>query len=294
MNIAVTGASGSIGKELVPFIVNLGHKVFTISSSVTGNGKSIFSYEDLKCKDLDISIDIFIHLASLNSSLDLDSAEQEARLTRDILESLPSLDCSKLIFFSSGKVYGDNSKSKVIYDESSSLQPICSYGKAKKICEDLIFTTSDNLFNAIVLRLPPVLNQSHSSNVGKLIKLSRLGIPIPIFQDGLSNQRSFISFNNIKAVIEHLLNNPAFIDENKIYNLSDNHFISLSGLLKSSGKGLIFTLPKLFSNLMLRIPFLQGIFIKLYGNFVLDNTKIKLEMGVKLKSTSESMLTLYL
>jgi hypothetical protein len=42
----------------------------------------------------------------------------------------------------------------------------------------------------------------------------------------------------------------------------------------------------------LRIPFLRNIFIKLYGNFALDNSKIKQEMGVKLTSTSESMITL--
>ena len=44
MIIAVTGSSGSIGKELVPFLEKLGHIVVKISNSVTNNDQYIFSY----------------------------------------------------------------------------------------------------------------------------------------------------------------------------------------------------------------------------------------------------------
>jgi|TARA_B110000438_G_scaffold244695_1_gene245293 UDP-glucose 4-epimerase len=294
MNIAVTGATGSIGRELIPFIKSLGHDVYIISSSIPSDGKLTFSYEDIKNNNICITVDIIIHLASLNSNLDLDSMDQELQITEDILSSLPGLKCKKLIFFSSAKVYGDNSMSDIIFDENSELQPSCFYGEAKKRCEELISMQSVNSVSSVIFRLPPFLSKSSSSNLGKLMYFSKLGIPLPIFRTKLKNQRSFISLNNIKAAIKILLDNPLRINDVTIYNLADESFISLTSLLKISGKGRIFTLPKIFSTLILRIPFLRNIFIKLYGNFALDNSKIKQEMGVKLTSTSESMITLSL
>ena len=94
---------------------------------------------------------------------------------------------------------------------------MCHYGKAKKICEDLICSKSlDGELNALIFRMPPVLNKSDSSNIGKLINLSKTPIPIISIAQGDFNKRSFISFENIKIVI------------NKIKDL-DYAFISIGG-----------------------------------------------------------------
>ena len=69
MIIAVTGASGSIGKELVPFLKDIGHQVLLISSSISIFEDSIFSYSDLQNKKIPFKVDIFLHLASINSNL---------------------------------------------------------------------------------------------------------------------------------------------------------------------------------------------------------------------------------
>ena len=69
MNIALTGANGSIGRELRPFLKHLGHNVFSISTSAPSDGKLSFTYEELIGKTIDVKIDIFLHLASINSNL---------------------------------------------------------------------------------------------------------------------------------------------------------------------------------------------------------------------------------
>ena len=69
MNIALTGANGSIGRELTPFLKGLGHNIYTISSSVQRDGERIFSYADLFGKTINVKIDIFFHLATINSQL---------------------------------------------------------------------------------------------------------------------------------------------------------------------------------------------------------------------------------
>ena len=290
MNIALTGATGSIGKELKPFLESLGHSTITISSSMPSNGQSIFSYADLINKQIPCNVDTFIHLASLNSNLLKEDIEKEVELTRIILDALQSLDCSKLIFFSTAKVYGDNSFSEDCFSESSVLNPICSYSEAKKICEDLIQLKSLELnLDVTILRLPPVLSQADTSNLGRLIRLTKRGAFIPTFSCGNTNLRSFISIINIKEVLMALLDRSQ-ASFNKVYNLADDQYISLNNLLRIYGGKRIMVLPILVEKLIFKISFAQGILIKLYGNFMIENHQLKNDLGVKLYSTKQALL----
>jgi nucleoside-diphosphate-sugar epimerase len=290
MNIALTGAGGSIGKELQPFLESLNHSVITISSSVSGNGESIFSYTDLATSQIPFKVDVFIHLASLNSNLLKEDIGKEVQLTRIILGAMQDLDCSRLIFFSTAKVYGDNSFSEICFLESSVTNPESPYSEAKKMCEDLIQRKSAELnLHSTILRLPPFLGHADSSNLGKLIQLAKSGVYIPSFARGNTNQRSFISFINIKEVIRALLEqrHPSI---NNIYNLADNKHISLNGLLRIFGDKRIVVLPALVEKLIFQISLVQGILLKLYGNFIIENDQLKNDLGVKLCSTQEAVL----
>ena len=291
MIIAVTGAKGSIGKELIPFLESLGHQVLTISSSAQSDGDKIFSYSDLADKKIPFNkVHLFIHLASINSNLKKEQIKQEVNITKKILFSLSTLNCKNLIFFSTSKVYGDNSFDLNYFNESSSLKPACNYGKAKKLCEELIHSESLRQgLNTLILRMPPVLNQSNSSNVGRLIYLSKKGIPILSLAQGDFNKRSFISFNNIKTVISFIIQNIKILEKNEIYNLSDEDFISLNELLRVAGSIRIYSLPLFFGKLFFNLPILKNILVKLFGNFVLDNSKLKLDMNVKLETTIKSL-----
>jgi nucleoside-diphosphate-sugar epimerase len=290
MIIAVTGATGSIGKELTPFLHGLGHQLITISSSIISDGKKNFSYDDLENKKIPFKVDLFVHLASFNAALKKENIDQEVEITKKVLFSLSSLSCKKLIFFSTSKVYGANSIDANSFNESSDLEPSCNYGIAKKLCEELIRSQSylPNL-KALILRLPPVLNGSKTSNIGKLMSLSRKRVLIPTLAQGEINQRSFISSNNIKILFEHILSNTHLLEENKTYNLSDSKFISLNEMLRASGKSTIFCIPAFVGKILFHVPILKNVLIQLYGNFVLDNTRLSEEMGVKLETTSKSL-----
>ena len=290
MNIALTGASGSIGKELQPFLESLGHPIITISSSIPSNGQSIFSYQDLVRKRIPCKIDAFIHLASLNSNLLEEDIDKEVELTRKILNAMRSLHCTKLIFFSTAKVYGDNSFSRAFFAESSTTNPTCPYSEAKKMCEDLIQLKSAELdLDFTILRLPPFLSQADTSNLGKLLRLAKSGAYIPTFNSGNTNQRSFISFVNIKEVFMALLEGK-HASINNIYNLADDQHIALNDLLRIYGDKRILVLPTFVEKLFFKISFVRGILLKLYGNFVIKNYKLKNDLDVKLYSTKQAAL----
>ena len=295
MIIAVTGSSGSIGRELIPFLESLGHNVLKVSSSIVSDGELNFSFDQLKNKSISKYVDILIHLASLNSNLDEKKINQEIQLTDDVLSGLSSLQCKKLIFFSTAKVYGDNAFEDVIYSESSSLDPVCSYGKAKLGCEQLIKSKSPSLeLDSLILRLPPVLNQSTDTNIAKLINLANRDLIFPTFIEGDTNKRSFISFNNLETIMSYILNNTDVIERNEIYNVADEGFISLNELLGNTRrKKPLLVLPRIVSYTFFKIPFIRNLLLKLYGNFVLDNSKLKRELGVTLTSTSKALSIIY-
>jgi UDP-glucose 4-epimerase len=290
MIIALTGASGSLGKELIPFFEESGHTVLRISSNITSNGKDIFSFTELIENSINKPVDILIHLASHNSDMLQYQIAPEVKLTEQVLNALKGLNCKKLIFFSSAKVYGDNSYEFKTFNELSPLEPNCPYGEAKKRSERLILSSANELgINSIILRLPPVLNWSASSNFTKLMQFSRSNSCIPSFRSGDENKRSFLSINNLKTVMNCIMLNPDFIKGVQIYNLADNGVLSLNDLLASKNINNLIILPNILFWFFSKIPFFNSMLLKLYGNFAIDNSKLKADMDVTLLSTIESL-----
>ena len=284
MIIAVTGASGSIGIELIPFLEGLGHTVIKISSSKPSDSKFTFTFKQLENQEIKSNVDLFIHLASINANVDSENLNEEVKLTKTVLLSLPSLRCKNLIFFSTAKVYGDNSFSDNVFTERSHLNPVCKYSNAKKICEELIL--KETSIHSLIFRMPPLINFS-TSNLGKLLNLSRKNVPIPTFKYGFKNKRSFISMINIQSVMTFVTENINFMHHHKIYNISDDGIVSLNDLLKHNNKNFLIVLPNFLLILFKKISFFRKLLEKLFGNFVLDNSKLKSEMGVTLISTKD-------
>ena len=288
MIIAVTGANGALAKKLIPFLESFGHETIKISTSLNPDSQSNFSYQDLQSQNIPKKVDVLIHLASINNdkSGGFTPADitKEVDLTRIVLNAMPSMGCSKLIFFSTYKIYGDAS-SLVAYDETASSNPICSYGKAKLPCVSLICDQEANNLNSIIFRLPPILDQSSISKLGRLMRFAKKKNPILSLPEGETNQRSFASLTNIKFAMKYMLEEPSHIQGSQIFNLADDSFISINGLLRAlSGKD-IYIAPKTISRLVFCVPFLEKFLLNLYGNFVIDNSKLQNEMGVKLAST---------
>jgi hypothetical protein len=64
----------------------------------------------------------------------------------------------------------------------------------------------------------------------------------------------------------------------------------LNTLLRIYGGKRIIVLPTLVEKLIFKISFVQGILLKLYGNFMIENQQLKNDLGVKLCSTEQAVL----
>ena len=81
----------------------------------------------------------------------------------------------------------------------------------------------------------------------------------------------------------------SFIKQHEIYNISDDGFISVNDLVKIHKRNFLIVFPDFLFNFCIKISFLKKPLKKLFGNFALDNSKLKSEMDVTLTSTKDAL-----
>ena len=305
MNIAISGANGFIGTNLISYLkqkkyINLISISRNLSDALKKNTNE-YSYEDLYNGSINIDIDFFIHLASPNYDYCKDNSLNEGviDLTQNILKSLQKYNCKKFIFFSSCKVYGESSSSKIVHTELSDLIPVSDYAKAKVKAEELIAERlANSSINYLIYRLPFVYGHGMKSNIGKLLKIIDKSMPVITFKNNQDLKKSFLSTENINKLISYNIDNPTSVN-NQIYNISDTEPLSLDAFLKEykkqvNSRALIISMPRFIANLFFKVPLLRNLIIKIFGSFEIDNSKIKKDFKDGLLSSSEAINKLIL
>ena len=159
--ILVTGGCGYKGALLIKKLVQLNYKVINIDRNIFGN--YFLNHKNVKNYNIDIreidkinlkGVSACIHLASIandpmteiNPSL---SWETSVLGTKLLIENLIKYKVKKLIYASSGSVYGIKKEKKVT--ENLKLEPLSTYNKVKMTTERVILSYKDQL-DSIILR----------------------------------------------------------------------------------------------------------------------------------------------
>ena len=158
--ILVTGGSGYQGVKLIKNLVDEGYYIINIDNNLFGN--YFLKHKRIKNYQLDINqvhkinlknVYACIHLASIANDpmVDLDQAfswETSALGTMVLMEHLKKHKVKKIIYASSGSVYGIKKEKKVT--ENLSLKPLSTYNKVKMVTERVILSYKKHL-NVIIL-----------------------------------------------------------------------------------------------------------------------------------------------
>ncbi len=144
-NIAVTGASGFLGRVVLRKLIQKGYRVTVLDSSGSTypEGVQVVSGNLFKKTDyskLTANSTVLIHLAGQIEQGKTTMLQGNTDTTRNLLRSLSKSPIKKIIFASSVAVYG-SSQTK-IFDESATCKPDTEYGKSKLRAEKLIVNWS--------------------------------------------------------------------------------------------------------------------------------------------------------
>ena len=153
MKILVTGGCGYKGSILIPKLLKLGHKVVSIDTQWFGN--YLINHKNLKNIRLDVNqiedidlknVNTIIHLASIANDpmAELDknlSWEASALGTLRLINSALKYKVKKIIYASSGSVYGIKKEKKV--HEDLKLKPLSLYNKVKMVTERVLLSYND-------------------------------------------------------------------------------------------------------------------------------------------------------
>lgn len=299
MKVLITGASGFIGKAIVPeleLIQNV--KIIKLSRVETeGFTKSPRLTADSDWKEVLVEVDVVIHLAGLahvtTSPPSIESfMETNCFAALNFASQCKELGVKKFIFFSSIGVHAGKAQSEVITSESD-FAPIDNYAKSKVEAEKGLKAVFDNSSCELIILRPPLVYGSNApGNFRTLLKIAEKRLPLPIAS--VNNQRSLLSVRNLADLLKKLILTPK--NMSGAYVVCDNESISTGKIitLLSDGMGLkgrLFKFPlpllKLFALCIGKVQVLE----KVCGNFVIDGSRISERLDWEPPYNTENEIT---
>jgi UDP-N-acetyl-alpha-D-quinovosamine dehydrogenase len=256
MKVAVTGASGFIGRALCEALADSGHEVAPIDLR---RGQALVG-------------DAVVHLAAIahRRARPADIERVNVWLAQEVGRQAAAQG-SPLVYVSSVKVHGEVSSAP--FTENSPLAPKDAYGQSKARAESALRAISGLRF--AVLRPPLVYGPGVKANFFALLRAVALGVPLPFAS--VRNRRSLVYVGNVAAAI------AACIGRAGTFLVSDGPALSTAQLCRSMGEALGRP-ARLF-------PFPQALLpAKLAGSLEVDDSAIRTALGWRPPVTFEEGL----
>ena len=287
-NIAVTGSSGFVGKNLLEFYKdNSAISVLPLKLKETNN----ISFAS--------SIYAVIHLAGIahdlnNSKVSQDYYDVNSDLTKKVYDAFLLSEARIFIFLSSVKAVTD--KIDDFLTEEMVPNPKTDYGKSKRAAEVYILGKAVPANKKVFILRPCMIHgPGNKGNLNVLFHFAKKSFPWPL---GLFyNERSFCGIDNLLFVIDELIKRENITPG--IYNIADDGTVSTTQLVKWIAKSLekkmiIVNVPKWIVYLLAKIgdlinsSFNSHSLTKLTENYAVSNLKIKMALGKEFPNDLQS------
>jgi len=235
--ILVTGANGFVGSRLVTELLQRGCVVVAAvrqcakdSQIAVGN---IDSNTDWRVALQGVST--VIHTAARVHVMNEVAADPMAEFremnvwaTLNLARQAVSSGVRRFVFVSSVKVNGE-STTDVPFSAFDVPAPQDFYGQSKLEAETALRSLAiETGLEVVIVRPPLVYGENVRANFLRLMKLSTLGLPLPL--GGIKNRRSMIALDNLVDVLIACVEHPDAA--NQVFLVSDDHDIGLSELMK--------------------------------------------------------------
>ena len=194
--IAVSGASGFLGRQLCPQLQSLGHGVVALA-------RADLAPEKLAGR-LD-GVEVFVHLAGRAHILRETSNDPRAEfwtsnvgLTQLAARASQSAGVKRFVFLSSAGVLGASSPPGG-FDDDSPPNPHDDYTASKLEAEACLNAELSGAMELVIVRPPLIYGPGAKGNFLRLMRLAQKGWPLPI--GSFRAQRSMIGSRNMADLI---------------------------------------------------------------------------------------------
>jgi nucleoside-diphosphate-sugar epimerase len=218
MRIAITGASGFVGRAVVRSVQRRGH-VPVLLLRCDPLPATVEGLEHHVIGDIAVAIppvwptglrfEAMIHLASRVHVMHERAEDTEALFqrvnvegTRRMLDIARAAGASRFVFMSSVKVNGERTAPGVRFSAADAPQPLDAYGRSKCDAERVLTKMcDDDPFSAIALRAPLVFGAGAKGNLPLLMRLAASAVPLPF--GAIANRRSMVHVDNLADLAVH-------------------------------------------------------------------------------------------
>ena len=245
--VFVTGACGFIGSNLVDRLLKDGYKVVGWDNRSTGRIEflndvlnnpnfTLIEGDNLNVSALSdamIGCDVVFHLAAnadvrfgLNHpSKDLN---QNTIATFNVLQAMKERGIKKIIFSSTGSVYGESKKIPTSENDEFPIQTSL-YGASKVACEALIQAYSEGYgFESYIFRFVSILGERYTH--GHIFDFYKQLIEHPDYLNVLGDGTQRKSYLYVQDCVDAMLHVLTLKSETKvnIYNLGTNEYVQVN------------------------------------------------------------------
>lgn len=218
MTVAITGATGLIGSELIKSLENK----LEVRGVTRGKNTNLLYHTDYSVESLlpiFESVDIVVHLAAIRGKgTDYKQFADNALLTENVLKASIEAHVSKVIYMSSIAVYSNVNSAP--WTEEQLVSPQTFYGLSKITGEHLCEIYSRKGIDYTIFRCGIVLGITNNNRMTDIF-IQRAAERKPIIVKGKSRaKRDFIYSKDVtRALCWEIFSNHA---KNQIYNLGSN------------------------------------------------------------------------
>ena len=282
--VLVTGASGFIGRHLIPALESGGWTVRRALRFTTGAENEVLidtiGSETSWERSL-VGVDSVVHLAArVHHPYEEHARElyQEINVegTLRLARSAADAGVRRFVFISTILVNGRSTDGRGPINEDDELTPRGLYGVSKAVAETRLRKLSQNSGMQItVIRPPLVYGAGAKGNFQLLTRVVQRGIPLPFAS--INNRRAFVAVENLASFIQQRLSDAN--EGYEVFLVADDEQVStpefVRRLAKAAGASShLFPMPISALSALLKIGGRREVHDSLIGSLELDLSKV--------------------